>query len=174
LTNGACGEAYSTDALVSVEALPVITTDLTNQSACVGAMVTWSVVAHRQRTELSMAAGWNQSARGRWELHRHHHRNAGLTARWRRRMLWTRPGGMSCRVSGSCTLTAWSSKVALMVEAASVGGTATAGSPAICSGSGVTVSLAGHTGAIVKWASSTDAGANVVGPGFGPTIRSRC
>ena len=57
--------------------------------------------------------------------------------------------------SGACSSTnSTSSQVA--VSATSVGGTATPTASPICSGTGTTISLAGYTGAIVKWQSSTN------------------
>ena len=54
----------------------------------------------------------------------------------------------------NCTSTAGTTTVS--VNPPTVGGTATPTDAAVCSGSGTTITLAGQTGAIVKWQSSTN------------------
>ena len=57
--------------------------------------------------------------------------------------------------SGGCP-TATSTAAQVTVNPTSVGGTATPTAGAVCSGSATTIVLAGQTGSIVKWQSSTN------------------
>lgn len=57
--------------------------------------------------------------------------------------------------NGDC-VEALSSIAGVVVEAATVGGMATATSPTICSGSSTTIGLSGHTGSVVNWQISPD------------------
>src|SRR3989442_1322704 len=66
--------------------------------------------------------------------------------------------GFDCLVSGTCTPSKASTRVALTVTT-SVGGTAAASPSEVCSGSTSSIALSGNVGAIQKWQKSTDSGA---------------
>ncbi len=76
MATDACGNSSTCSQSVTVEGLPAITADITNQTVCAGAAVTWSVGAAGHRLELSMAAGWDQSGGGSGELHGDDQRDA--------------------------------------------------------------------------------------------------
>ena len=63
---------------------------------------------------------------------------------------------LTSTASCATTTTASAAQLTMVVTAISVGGTATPAASAVCSGTGTTLTLAGQTGAILKWQSSTN------------------
>ena len=154
---GVCSPANSSAAIVTVATAPAITTDITNQTVCAGAQMTWSVVAsgrglgyqwQRDGTNLVEGVG-NFTGTSTPTL-----TNSAVALE----DALEAARGYVCAVSGTCTPAARSSTVALTVDPISVGGAVTAGSLEVCSGTGTSISLAGNTGAIVEWQISTNGG----------------
>ena len=158
MATDACGNSSTCAQSVTVEGGPVITSDLTNQTVCAGSAVAWSVAATGSGLNYQWWRAGTNLLEGADEF-------TGTTSPTLTKSAATSADsldaaqGYACTVTGPCGLSVTSSIVALRVEPVSAGGVATPGSPAICSGSAATIGLSGQTGAIVKWQSSTDAGA---------------
>ena len=165
MATDACGNSSTCSQSVTVEGVPAITADITNQTVCAGAAVTWSVGA----AGIGLSYQWQRDGTNLVEGVGNFTGTTSATL--------TNSGvgledaleagrGYVCVVSGSCTPAASSSKVSLTVDPVPVGGTATAGTSQVCSGSTTTIGLSGQAGTIVGWQSSTDGGNSCGGSGF--------
>ena len=144
--SGVCAEAPSTEAVVTVNQ-PTVggTATATASSVCSGSGTTISLSGQTGsivRWESSPDGGtWTPIASTTSPLS-----TGNLTATTLFRAI-VRNGDCTEVDSGAATVT---------VNPVSVGGTATAASETLCSGSSTTISLSGQTGSIVRWESSPD------------------
>jgi hypothetical protein len=148
-----CGSSSSTNVTINVP--PAITTDITNQTACLGSQVVWQIDAtgsglvyqwQRDGTNLLEGVGNFTGTTGPALT------NSAVALEDAR----VTTNGYLCVVSGTCSPATNSTQVALTVNPPSVGGTASPAAPNVCMGTGTTIGLSGQVGTIIGWESSTD------------------
>ncbi len=147
VTNGVCGEVTSTDAAVSVDAIPV------GGTAVAGA----SVVCSNSGTSITLTGltggidKW-QSSTDNWATTNDINSADNPLATGSLAVNTVYRAVVTNGVCGEV----YSTEAAVAVDAVPVGGTAVAGASVVCSNSGTGITLTGLTGSIDKWQSSTD------------------
>jgi beta-glucanase (GH16 family) len=139
---------------------PVIEVEPTNQEACAGSEVTWTVSATDTNGEsLTYQWQWDGTNLVNGVGNFSGCTNATLTnSAVGTNDAATVVNGYGCIITANNALSVTSTVVSLTVDQPSVGGTATPTSPEICNGSGTTISLSGQTGTIVGWQYSVNGG----------------
>jgi hypothetical protein len=167
VTSGACVAAYSTTAPVTVTAFP----------ASVGGTITGSASVVCSGTNSTiLTLGGHIGTVTRWESSLNNFTTAGTTINntattLTATNLTATTSYRAVVTNGACAATN-SAPATVTVSPASVGGTATATPPSLCSGNFTTITLTGNTGSTIQWQQSpngTTGWATVTGGSGGTT-----
>jgi hypothetical protein len=150
VTSGACVAAYSATAPVTVTAFP----------ASVGGTITGSASVCSGTNSTILTLGGHIGTVTRWESSLNNFTTAGTTINntattLTATNLTATTSYRAVVTNGACAATN-SAPATVTVSPASVGGTATATPPTLCSGNFTTITLTGNTGSTIQWQQSAD------------------
>jgi hypothetical protein len=154
LTSGACSSANSSTASVTVNPVSVGGTATAGSSSlCAGNNTTVTVSGYTGSIQ------WQQSSNGSTGWANVTGGSGATSTTYTTPNLSATTYYRAVVTSGACS-SANSTTASVTVNAASVGGTASAAANALCSGSATTINLSGQTGSSIQWQQSPDGTSN--------------
>lgn len=163
VTSGACSSANSSTASVTVNPVSVGgTATATSSVICAGNNTNITVTGYTGSIQ------WQQSSNGTSGWTNVTGGSGATSATYTTPALSANTYYRAMVTSGACS-SANSTTAMVTVNAASVGGIASASVNALCSGNGTTINLSGHTGNTIQWQQSPDGISNWVNVGTGST-----